>query len=87
MKHWGGEEWERWNEYMREDLVKTQVSVEGPEFGSWTPRIKGGSDVAGGRLFITCLATMTLEVYYRYLPLYDSPIAAEVVAEASPEDE
>ncbi|MCA9074835.1 MAG: terpene cyclase/mutase family protein [Planctomycetaceae bacterium] len=87
MKHWGGEEWERWNSVMRDDLVKTQVSVEGPEFGSWTPRQSGGPDTAGGRLFITCLATMTLEVYYRYLPLYDSPITTEVVADAAPVEE
>ncbi len=87
MKHWGGEEWEHWNEIMREDLVATQVSREGPEFGSWTPRMKGGSDVAGGRLFITCLATMTLEVYYRYLPLYDSPVTVDAVAEAPIEHE
>ena len=72
MHHWGGEEWERWNEVMREDLIRTQVSAEGtPEYGSWTPRDQTVASVGGGRLFMTCLATMTLEVYYRYLPLYE----------------
>ncbi|MEZ6053949.1 MAG: prenyltransferase/squalene oxidase repeat-containing protein [Planctomycetaceae bacterium] len=87
MKHWGGNEWERWNSVMREELVRTQVSQEGPEFGSWTPRQSGGPESAGGRLFITCLATMTLEVYYRYLPLYDSPVVDDAVAEAEPAEE
>ena len=25
----------------------------------------------GGRLYVTCLSTYILEVYYRHLPLYD----------------
>jgi hypothetical protein len=77
MKNWGGAEWERWNSVMRDDLVRTQVSREGPEFGSWTPRDRSGPSMAGGRLFITCLATMTLEVYYRYLPLYEELLPAD----------
>jgi hypothetical protein len=73
MRHWGGEEWQRWNAVMRDDLVRTQVTISGPELGSWTPRDRSGHSLAGGRLFTTCLATMTLEVYYRYLPLYGLP--------------
>ncbi|MGD9854571.1 MAG: hypothetical protein AB7U20_06420 [Planctomycetaceae bacterium] len=67
---------------MREDLIRTQTVQEGAEFGSWTPRDRSGPSVAGGRLFITCLATMTLEVYYRYLPLYGLPQDAGVNAKA-----
>lgn len=76
---------------MRDELVRTQVVDEGPAIGSWTPLQRGTTDVAGGRLFTTALSTMTLEVYYRYLPLYDSlngdgsaPVdATEVAAEGS----
>jgi hypothetical protein len=65
MKNWGGAEWDRWNERMRDELVLTQER-EGPESGSWTPRDRASFSVAGGRLLATCLSTLTLEVYYRY---------------------
>ncbi|MGC1275525.1 MAG: prenyltransferase/squalene oxidase repeat-containing protein [Planctomycetaceae bacterium] len=67
--HWGGEEWNVWNEKTRDGLVARQVKA-GDHAGSWNP---GGtySGQSGGRLFDTCLAIMTLEVYYRHLPLYE----------------
>ena len=68
MHHWGGEEWKKWNEFMREHLVSTQVR-KGHGSGSWNVADSHGG--AGGRLYMTCLATMTLEVYYRHLPLYE----------------
>jgi Squalene-hopene cyclase C-terminal domain len=67
MRHQGGEEWEKWNTKMREDLIKTQ-SGAGHEAGSWFS--EGGHGRDGGRLYCTALATMTLEVYYRHMPLY-----------------
>ncbi len=81
MRHWGGDPWRRWNPAMRDDLVRTQGTEQGPEFGSWMPRDRSGPSTAGGRLFITCLATMTLEVYYRYLPLYGLPEGGDLVAD------
>lgn len=72
MKNWEGDEWNRWNASMREELIRTQVIDEGPAYGSWTPLQRGATDTAGGRLLNTALSTMTLEVYYRYLPLYDA---------------
>jgi hypothetical protein len=43
----------------------------GPEAGSWDPRgDKWGR--YGGRLYVTCLSTYILEVYYRHLPIYRS---------------
>ncbi len=71
LKNWGGPEWERWNDSLREELLRTQVTQPGPEHGSWPPLDRTLSSVHGGRLFNTCLCTMTLEVYYRYPPLYD----------------
>jgi hypothetical protein len=69
LHHWGGEEWETWNKATRDGLVSRQVK-SGRHAGSWNP---GGthSGRSGGRLFDTCLAIMTLEVYYRHLPLYE----------------
>lgn len=72
LKNWGGDEWQRWNAGMRDELIRTQAVEEGPAMGSWTPLQRGATDTAGGRLFTTVLSAMTLEVYYRYLPLYDS---------------
>ncbi|WP_437228987.1 prenyltransferase/squalene oxidase repeat-containing protein [Planctomicrobium sp. SH661] len=67
MRHWGGEEWNRWNVVMRELLVQTQTK-EGHGLGSWAPRDPHGHQ--GGRHYMTCLAILTLEVYYRHLPIY-----------------
>ena len=70
MRNYGGPEWERWNEYNREDLCRRQ-ETDGPAAGSWPTRNRAIEAKAGGRMFMTCLATLTLEVYYRYMPLYD----------------
>jgi hypothetical protein len=70
MHHWGGEEWTRWNDVMRDYLVESQHRPRtGHMAGSWDLADDFGD--AGGRLYMTCLSVMTLEVYYRHLPLYD----------------
>jgi hypothetical protein len=63
----GGRPWQDWNSVVRDTLVEQQVA-EGPEAGSWEPNDAWGR--YGGRLYSTALATLTLEVYYRLLPLY-----------------
>jgi hypothetical protein len=67
MHQYGGEPWELWNSKMRDFLVRTQ-GREGHESGSWY--FDGGQAHAGGRLYVTAVAIMTLEVYYRHMPLY-----------------
>lgn len=70
MHHFGGEAWRDWNEKMREFLIEKQDKNEkSAMFGSWSPQ---GDQWGrhGGRLMITSLNLLTLEVYYRYLPLY-----------------
>ena len=69
MFHWRGSDWKRWNRQLRAYLVATQAG-RGHEAGSWYFPDK--KTAPGGRLCSTALAIMTLEVYYRYLPLYDS---------------
>ncbi len=74
----GGKEWRDWNEGplvdgkrhggMREWLVWLQVN-KGNDTGSWDPD-RGTVGDRGGRLGTTCLAVLTLEVYYRHLPLF-----------------
>ena len=65
--HYGGQEWKEWNAAMRDHLVDTQGS-DGHSRGSWYFPDKHGE--VGGRLYTTAMAVMTLEVYYRFLPLY-----------------
>ncbi|MCP4171260.1 MAG: hypothetical protein GY758_10870, partial [Fuerstiella sp.] len=81
MLHYGGEKWQKWNAVMRDHLVATQIK-EGHESGSWGILNADGkpADAHGaraGRLYMTCLCTMTLEVYYRHLPLYGDSAMAE----------
>ncbi|HEV8001456.1 MAG TPA: prenyltransferase/squalene oxidase repeat-containing protein [Planctomycetaceae bacterium] len=73
LHHWGGSEWKKWNQVLRDHLIETQVK-DGDAAGSWKPTGDRGAG-AGGRLYQTCLSVMTLEVYYRYLPLYQKELA------------
>lgn len=73
MHHWGGKQWRKWNATLRDYLVRSQAR-HGHEFGSWYFDDKHSAQ--GGRLYNTAMAVMTLQVYYRYLPLYkDKAIA------------
>ena len=74
MKHIGGSKWNNWNGKMRGYLVKSQEK-EGDAAGSWHFGSKSHAAEAGGRLYVTAMACMTLEVYYRYLPLYGDKAA------------
>jgi hypothetical protein len=64
-----GAMWKEWNAKMRDALVTSQ-STNGHEEGSW---MFAGGDPGfkeGGRLYCTAMATMTLEIYYRHMPIY-----------------
>jgi hypothetical protein len=66
-----GPEWDVWNRQMRHALIESQVK-EGCAAVSWDP-VKPMPDPwheQGGRIMVTSLCCLTLEVYYRYLPLY-----------------
>ncbi len=77
MSQFGGEKWTKWNDEMRDFLVATQCS-QGASKGSWFFQDPDeGGYVHGGRLYATTLAAMTLEVYYRFLPLYDDKKTSE----------
>jgi hypothetical protein len=65
--------WPRWNARNRDQLVARQATV-GHETGSW---FFADPDTApGGRLAHTALAVLTLEVYYRLLPIYGTAAVA-----------
>ena len=80
MIHYGGDDWKRWNDGytdnrgkkvigMRDFLVASQEK-EGPSKGSWMFNPNGKWEAVGGRLYSTALSCLTLEVYYRYLPMF-----------------
>jgi hypothetical protein len=76
MHHAGGDNWEKWNESMRDGLINTQDQGNDPihahQKGSWH---HPGS--YAGRLMDTSLSILTLEVYYRHLPLYRRDIGSD----------
>lgn len=67
MYQYGGEDWTEWNAALRDTLVADQRTT-GHAAGSWDPHAPWGA--YGGRVFSTALSTLCLEVYYRFLPLY-----------------
>ena len=71
MHHFGGTDWKAWNVQMRDQLVAEQAKSEADltTWGSWSPQ-RDTWGRTGGRLMQTSLSLLTLEVYYRYLPLY-----------------
>ena len=63
-----GEEWEKWNDKLRPALLRRQVlRGDNRVNGSWDPTGQYGP--RAGRCVVTAMATLSLEVYYRYLPL------------------
>lgn len=71
-----GKSWKIWNEGetagngMRDLLINAQdVGKDQDKFGSWAPD-SGTIGRSCGRVGTTALSLLTLEVYYRHLPLY-----------------
>lgn len=69
--HVGGDRWQQWNDKLHPLLVSSQVK-QGPLAGSWDPQYPVPDRWAAhaGRLYVTTLNLLSLEVYYRHLPLY-----------------
>lgn len=79
MHHFGGEAWQKWNPRMRDMLIAKQDRgmdrAHPDQKGSWAP-VGDAHGGAGGRIMTTSLSLLTLEVYYRYLPLYHRDMGA-----------
>jgi hypothetical protein len=82
-----GPEWDRWNRQTRRTLIESQIK-EGCAAGSWDPALPepDARGQYGGRIMMTSLSALTLEVYYRYLPLYslDADKSKSAGAKAAP---
>lgn len=77
MYHGGGEGWERWNRELKATLLPLQVK-SGKDQGSYPANGMWGG--YGGRVYSTAMATLNLEVYYRYLPLYQELAEKDAVS-------
>jgi hypothetical protein len=70
----GGPSWKAWNKVMKKMLLRRQYTTGKKDgsrndvHGSWKP--VSWADRCGGRVMTTAMGAMTLEVYYRYLPMY-----------------
>ena len=69
LHHRSDQDWPKWNVELRDYLINTQENGTSHRAGSWYFADDHGA--VGGRLYTTAMAVMTLEVYYRYLPLYN----------------
>jgi hypothetical protein len=63
----GGKDWDTWNRHMKKTLLELQVA-KGKDTGSWPINSEYGKN--GGRVMTTAMSILSLEVYYRYLPMY-----------------
>lgn len=72
MFHMRGEHWEAWDNNLHVMLEQTQVQ-EGPAAGSWDPKgdIPDRWGGFAGRIYVTTMNLLSLEVYHRHLPIYD----------------
>ena len=66
-----GDHWDRWNGSIHPLLVGSQIT-DGPLAGSWDPHRPVPDRWAkhAGRIYVTTMNVLSLEVFYRYLPLY-----------------
>ena len=72
LRHVGGERWDRWNGQLHPLLINSQIQ-SGDMAGSWHPYepIPDRWGGAGGRLYVTTMNLLSLEVNHRLLPLYE----------------
>ncbi|MFH0940161.1 MAG: zf-HC2 domain-containing protein [Planctomycetota bacterium] len=63
----GTDYWKKWNEAMKAMLIPNQCK-DGDKAGSWD-LLGGADDLMGGRVYMTAVGALCLEVYYRYLKL------------------
>jgi hypothetical protein len=78
MFHMGGERWRRWYGSLYPILIDTQEH-DGPYAGSWNPvgEIPDTWGPFAGRLYVTTLNLLSLEVTYRHLPIFEATARLE----------
>ncbi len=73
MFHMGGDRWKQWYSHLYPLLIERQ-QTSGEFAGSWEPngKIPDAWGRFAGRLYVTTLNLLSLEVYYRHLPIYEA---------------
>jgi len=72
-------EWRSWQKSMKEMLVEAQAT-EGHRQGSYFDGLdKNLAANVGGRLYVTSMATMTMEVYFKIGVMYSQQSADDFV--------
>ncbi len=71
LKHVDGANWQTWNKALRPMLIRTQ-DKQGDYAGSWHPYepVPDRWGPFGGRLYVTTMNLLSLEVRHRLLPIY-----------------
>ena len=78
----GGDAWTPLERARSATRSSAASGSSGHQAGSWDPD-ESLYGTKGGRIYCTALATLTLEVYYRFLRLYDDPKIPSVSASTS----
>ena len=81
MFHVGGKPWKQWNQSLRTPVLESQQRPvdrkgrHGHSFGSWPAFGRGWGrwGRVGSRIYSTAINALTLEIYYRYEPAFQSP--------------
>lgn len=71
MHHVGAADWKFWNEgpKSQKDGIRDVLMARQGQDGSWSPQ-QDESGRAGGRIMQTSWSLLTLQIYYRHLPLF-----------------
>ena len=100
--HTGGDRWKRWNAMFQKELIAKQnvikEAIADPtgkmrDIGYWQSPSEsesfrgGGGDALWKDIMDTCLCTLQLEVYYRYLPSFQTPTVTDSKVVEEDEDE
>ena len=100
--HTGGDRWKKWNATFQKELITRQNVIKDAiadpkgdmrDVGYWQSPSEGESYRGGGGAALwkdimdTCLCTLQLEVYYRYLPSFQTPTVSDSEVVEEDEDE
>jgi hypothetical protein len=82
--HGGGSDWTNWNNMFAPAYVKNQQAD-----GRWVPPVADGGhgDAGYGPAFPTALGALTLQVYYRFLPTYQTQATEKIEVDVDEIDE
>ncbi len=75
MFYLGGDDWLAWSRRLYPQLIESQIS-DGRFAGSWEPNGPSGgtASTAGGRLYVTAMNLLSLEIQNRHLPPIGTPL-------------